>query len=161
MKSLRIAFLAGALALVAVGCNTETVITEKPDGTKITTSSSASPLKDKSITTGGSFTALKIESTGSATSGTPTANIAIGGGCAGIASSPKDDDRPVMGMSWSCGILSSLTSASASSGEIRYIGLKNESAADTQKRLAAMKQIKDGTLCESANPDSASSNENK
>jgi len=143
---LLLAFCAAAVVVLS-GCNTATTVTEYDANgkiVKVTENSSESPLKNKSMAGGGGFSAIKVESTGSASSGTPTANITLGGGAAGFASSPKEDERPVFSYSWSCGLLQSMTSMSAGSGNISYIGVKNETAAETAKRLSAALAAKTG-----------------
>jgi len=144
--------LVGAMVILMSGCNS--TIEYDKDG-NVTKKTSESPLTNKSLATGGSFTAVKLESTGSTTSGTPTANFCVGGGTAGLSSSPKDNDRPVISVSWSAGVLSSIFNASATSGTVTYIGTKNETAKETEIRVNALLKLKNASaLTESDSTDS-------
>ena len=157
-KTIAVMGLVSAMVIMLAGCNTTTTKYDKDTGKVIEVKSSDSPLKDKSMAMGGSFTAVKLESTGSTTSGTPTANFCIGGGTAGLSSSPKEDDRPVVSVSWSAGILSSVTSASASSGTVTYIGTKGETAEQTEIRINALLKLKNAEPSSSTTTDSTTSN---
>lgn len=132
-----------ASSIVLTGCNSITKY--DPATGNVIEKSYESPLKDKSMAMGGSFSAVKLESTGSTTSGTPTANFCVGSGTGTLSSSPREDERPVIALSWSAGILSSVTSSSASSGSITYIGTKGETAAQTEIRINALLKLKDST----------------
>ncbi len=160
----RIITFVGLIGFLVIGCNTSTTtITESLDASgnpvKMTVEEKKeSPLTNKTFSVAGSVTAIKVESAGSASSETALPNVLVGGSAASISSSPKGDNRPTIGYSWSCGILSSLTSSSASSGSITYIGLTNETAAETAKRIKTVVDLKNATVSSDASVDSGSLN---
>jgi hypothetical protein len=149
-----------AVCLALTACNSSTVVTEYDANgktVKTTESKSESPMTDDSISTGGAITALKLETSGGTTTGTILPNILIGGGVTGISKSPKSDSKPIIGASWSAGILNSLFSSSATSGEFRYIGTPSETAEQTATRLKAALDFRKG-IVPSASTDSSPTN---
>ncbi len=115
------------------------------DGTVIktkTTKTQNSVLTEKTVVTAGSTSAVKRESTGSTSSGTITPNFLVGSGTGSVSTCPQKNNKVAIGMSWSAGILSSISNASASSGSFTYIGADGESAAETETRLNAVVNLK-------------------
>lgn len=165
MKILTSGLSVVAISLLIAGCNnTETTTYYAADGKtiiKVEEKTTESAARHKDFAMGGAVTAVKVETTGSTSSGTPLPNFIIGGGASGIASSPSESKRPVINITRSAGVLSSLTNGSAYSGTTNYIGVPNETAAETKARLTALLAFQAGTLSESAQPDSNSSNETK
>ena len=157
MKTLTPIICAIGLALMLAACNSETTITEYDSNGKVvktTTTTSESAARHKDFAIGGAITAVKVETTGSSSSGTLLPNFIIGGGATGVASSPSESTRPVINFSRSAGVLSSLTNSSAYSGSLNYIGTPGETSAETAARLKGVL----GALTESASADSSSSN---
>jgi len=116
------------------------------DGTVIhtkVTKTQNSVLTEKTVVTAGSTSAVKLESTGSTSSGTITPNFLIGSGTGSVSTCPQKNNKVAIGMSWSAGILSSITNASSSSGSFTYIGADGESAEATATRLKAVVKLKE------------------
>ena len=134
------------VCLLFIGCNSYSTVTDYDPVTekkiKTTELSKESPLAKKAFSTGSAFTAVLVETSGSTTTGTPTPNVFIGGGCHAISSVPKDKDCPTFSCSWSSGIFNSLTNSSASSGSFSYVGVEQETGAETLKRVNGMITLK-------------------
>ncbi len=151
MKTLKPVIFAGAVLSVVIlltGCvGTEVTETTKTltDGTVVktkVTKTTNSVLTEKTVVTAGSTSAVKLESTGSTSSGTITPNFLVGSGTGSVSTCPQKNNKVAIGMSWSAGILSSISNASASSGSFTYIGADGESAAETETRLNAVVRLK-------------------
>ncbi len=152
MKSLKSVILSGAVfAAVTLfsGCVGTEVIEKTEtlkDGTVVTTKTTKtnnSVLTEKTVVTAGSTSAVKLESTGSTSSGTITPNFLVGSGTGSVSTCPQKNNKVAIGMSWSAGILSSISNASASSGSFTYIGADGESAEETKTRLNAVVELKE------------------
>lgn len=154
---LGILFVIMALVLM-VGCyNTATIETLDSSGKVIKRTTVSKPVTaDKTYGAAGSVSAVKIDSAGSTATGTPLPNVFMGGGNTAFASTPSEENRPVVIYTSSCSILGSLTSASAKSISFIYFGLKGEKASETVSRLTAFLSFfgEDATLTESDAVDS-------
>ncbi len=148
LKSVIVAGAVLAVVILLTGCvSNEVTETTKTmtDGTVITTKTTKtqnSVLTEKTVVTAGSTSAVKLESTGSTSSGTITPNFLVGSGTGSVSTCPQRNNKVAIGMSWSAGILSSISNASASSGSFTYIGADGESAKDTETRLNAVVNLK-------------------
>jgi hypothetical protein len=144
-----IVFIMSVMVAVGVmtGCTTDSTTYTKvtaPDGTvteSTTTKTDGPALSNKSVALAGSAQAVKLESTGGATSGTVAPNVLIGGGNTAIGTSPNNEDKPVFAYSQSNSLLTSIFSGSASGISYIYIGISGEKADETEKRIKVFKGV--------------------
>jgi endonuclease YncB( thermonuclease family) len=124
-----------AVALLA-GCQNKKV-TQQTDGTIITETTDPW-LSNKAVAGAGSVQAVKIETTGSTSSGTLLPNAVVGSGDSAGYTCPVDANVRVIAFSKSSGILNSLTNSSASGVSWTYQSTDGESAAETAQVVAQM-----------------------
>jgi hypothetical protein len=97
-----------------------------------------SALADKSVAMAGTVSAVKIETSGSASTGTPTPTILMGGAAYAFADSPADANQPVYVRAARTSFFSQLLGMGLDDSATIYIGTKGESAAETSARLRAL-----------------------
>lgn len=98
--------------------------------------SSCASLENKAVGAAGTVSAIKIESAGGSTTGTPLPNVLLGGAAFAFADSP-DSGRPVYARAARSSIISKLFGLGMDDEAVVYIGVHNESAAETASRLKA------------------------
>jgi hypothetical protein len=127
-----------------VGCAPTTInttTTKYPDGKEVVntvTTKGGVSVANKTIVAGGGARMIKVESSGSTSTGTLTPNVLLGDTNTATLIVHKDDDRPYFIYTKSMSLLSSLFSASASGITIIYRGLVGETAEQTVKRVNAL-----------------------
>ena len=95
-------------------------------------------LKEKSVGAAGTVSAIKIESSGGASTWTALPNVLLGGAAFAFADSP-DSDRPVYAHAERSSIISKIFGLGMDDSATVYIGTANETAEDTAKRLKALR----------------------
>jgi hypothetical protein len=90
-------------------------------------------LQNKTFGAAGSVQAVKIETTGSTSTGTLLPNVILGGANSAIATMPEAQNRRVLSYSKSSSILGSLTSASSGGISFVYISAVGETVDETAK----------------------------
>lgn len=102
-------------------------------------------LSEKSVAVASRVDALKIETSGSASSGTISPNIMVGGGanCLSTSRAFLDSERAVPTFSYSSSgsFFGSLFGLDVSSTTMTYTGSVDESAAETAARLSALEKM--------------------
>jgi hypothetical protein len=94
-------------------------------------------LKDKSVAFGGTVSAVKIETSGSASTGTPTPSVLMGGAAYAFADSPSNDNRPVFVRAARSSFLSQIFGLGLDDSATIYIGTSGESPEATAARMKA------------------------
>lgn len=98
---------------------------------------------EKSWAAGNSAKVIDISAGASPATGTITPNIRLGGSASAIAFKHKDDDSPVYVRTCSRSFFGELFGLEASDEAVIYIGVSNESAADTERRVKALSDKSD------------------
>lgn len=102
-------------------------------------------LSEKSVAVASRVDALKIETSGSASSGTISPNLMVGGGanCLSTSRAFLDSERAVPTFSYSSSgsFFGSLFGLDVSSTTMTYTGSVDESAAETVARLTALEKL--------------------
>ena len=94
-------------------------------------------LKDKSVAFTGTVSAVKIETSGSAGTGTPTPSVLMGGAAYAFADSPASDNRPVFVRAARSSFLSQIFGLGLDDSATIYIGTSGETAEATTERMRA------------------------
>ena len=140
-------FIALAVVVLLSGCVTKTITytkETKKDGTvveKTVTQSDGSLLTEKTFAAAGSVQGVKVETTGSTSTGTVLPNFFSGGGNSVVLSSPREDNRPVFCYSKSISLLGSLTNSKAFGVSFVYKGIQGETAKETAERIKQLKLL--------------------
>lgn len=105
-------------------------------------------LADKAVGVAGGVDAVKIETTGSTSTGTLLPNITVGGAVSAIATAPSIENgktsAPVFTMSRRNSFFGELFGIDSSTTAMAYIGTPGESAADTAKRVESLQKMLPG-----------------
>lgn len=108
----------------------------------VVTLAGCASLAGKAVGAAGAVDALKIESSGSTSTGTPTPNIIAGGAVSAVATSPSMEDgktaAPVFSYARRSSFFGSLFGLDCDTIAAVYIGSPGETAADTAARMNAI-----------------------
>ncbi len=111
--------------------------------------SGCASLEDKAVAIGSAVDTLKIETTGSTTSGTLLPNLIMGGAVSAIATSPlitkTNGDKtssPVYVKVKRTSIFAAIFNLDATTESVCYIGIPGESSDETLKRIEALSKEK-------------------
>jgi hypothetical protein len=94
-----------------------------------------SNLREKSVAAAGTVSAVKIETSGSASTGTPTPSILMGGAAYAFADSPAGANQPVFVRAARKSFISQLFNLGTDDSVVIYIGTSNESSVETVTRI--------------------------
>jgi len=103
-----------------------------------------SSLERKSVAMGGTVNALKIETSGSSSTGTPTPNILMGGATFAFADSPDTDRRPVFVRAARSSFFNSIFGGGMDDSATIYIGTPDETADETVARMQSFHLLDSG-----------------
>jgi hypothetical protein len=95
-------------------------------------------LRDKSFGAAGTISAVKIESSGGANTGTILPNVLVGGAALAVATSPASDPRSVYAGASRSSILSKVFGLGVEDSACVYISAPGETASETAIRLQAL-----------------------
>lgn len=102
-------------------------------------------LENKSFASAGGVDAMKVETSGSTSTGTILPNIIVGGAVSAIATSPAVDQEkttaPVFSKAKRNSFFGELFGIDCSTTALVYIGTPGESADETVKRMEAIQKI--------------------
>ncbi|MBN2643276.1 MAG: hypothetical protein JXR78_16615 [Victivallales bacterium] len=109
----------------------------------LTLLSGCNSIYEKSWAAGNSAKVIDISAGASPATGTITPNIRLGGSASAIAFKHKEDDSPVYVRTRSRSFFGELFGLDSSDEAVIYIGVSNESAADTERRVKALSNKSD------------------
>lgn len=96
---------------------------------------------DKTYSGAGTVSAFKLETTGSAATGTLAPNLMLGGAAYAGVGSPANENRPIFLHAVRKSIFTVIFGVDAGDSATIYIGTKNETAAETVARINAFQSI--------------------
>jgi hypothetical protein len=96
-------------------------------------------LSGKSVGGAGTVSAIKIETAGSAASGSPLPNVMLGGAAFAVATSPDSERRPIYARAARSSIISRLFGLGMDDCAVVYIGVPDETADETAIRVNALR----------------------
>lgn len=96
---------------------------------------------DKTYTAAGTVSAIKLETSGSVSSGTIFPNFILGGSAYAVSGIPSTENKPVILYACRQSLFEQIFNLSAGDTAIVYVGTKGETAEETQYRILAYKDL--------------------